>query len=65
MKGGDNMAKKKQSLRIQISFKEKYDDLEVYNWILSSSSMVGISGFIKSILKEAMLEEQNKNAIEN
>ena len=65
MKGGDNMTKKKQSLRIQISFMEKYDDREVYNWILSSSSMVGISGFIKSILKEAMLKEQNKNAIEN
>ena len=59
------LTKKKQSLRIQISFKEKYDDLELYNWILTKASVIGISGFIKSILKEAMLKEQNKNAIEN
>ena len=57
------MTKKKQSLRIQISFKEKYDDLELYNWILTKASVIGISGFIKSILKEAMIKD--KNALEN
>lgn len=45
---------KKQSLRIQISFKEKPDDLEIYNWVEEKSSIIGTSSFIKSILKEAM-----------
>lgn len=46
--------KKKQSLRVQISFKEKFDDLEIYNWVEEKSKIIGVSAFIKSILKEAM-----------
>ena len=48
---------KKQSLRIQISFKERIDDIEIYNWIEDKSSVIGVSGFIKSVLKEAMDKE--------
>ncbi len=51
---------KKQSLRIQISFKEKPDELEIYNWVGEKSSIIGTSSFIKSILKEAMEREKLK-----
>lgn len=49
---------KKQSLIIQISFKERIDDIEIYNWIEEKSSVIGVSGFIKSVLKEAMEKEK-------
>ena len=51
---------KKQSLRIQISFKEKMEDLEIYNWIEERSKIMGVSAFIKTVLKEAM-DKENKN----
>ena len=49
---------KKQSLRVQISFKEKMEDLEIYNWIEETSKIIGVSAFIKSVLKEAMDNEK-------
>ena len=49
---------KKQSLRVQISFKEKVDELEIYNWIEENSKIIGVSAFIKSVLKEAMEREK-------
>ena len=49
---------KKQSLRIQISFKEKMEDLEIYNWIEERSKIMGVSAFIKTVLKEAMDKEK-------
>ena len=49
---------KKQSLRVQISFKEKMEDLEIYNWIEEKSQIIGVSAFIKSFLKEAMYNEK-------
>lgn len=52
---------KKQSLRIQISFKEKMDDLEIYNWVEEKSKIIGISSFIKLVLKEAMDKEKINN----
>ena len=36
---------KKQSLRVQISFKEKMEDLEIYNWIEEKSKIIGVSAF--------------------
>lgn len=51
---------KKQSLRIQISFKEKLDDLEIYNWVEENSKIIGVSAFIKSVLKKAMDQEKDK-----
>ena len=52
---------KKQSLRVQISFKEKVDELEIYNWIEENSKIIGVSAFIKSVLKEAMEREKITN----
>ena len=56
-KGAKDMSKK-QSLRIQISFKEKMEDLEIYNWIEEKSKIMGVSAFIKTVLKEAMDKEK-------
>ena len=49
---------KKQSLRIQISFKEKMEDLEIYNWIEEKSKIMGVSAVIKTVLKEALDKEK-------
>ena len=49
---------KKQSLRVQITFKKKMEDLEIYNWIEEKSKIIGVSAFIKSVLKEAMDNEK-------
>lgn len=53
---------KNQSLRIQISFKEKIDELEIYNWVDEKYSIIGTRSFIKSILKEAMEREKVKES---
>lgn len=57
---GAILMSKKQSLRIQISFKEKLDDLEIYNWVEENSKIIGVSAFIKSVLKKAMDQEKDK-----
>ena len=36
------------------------EDLEIYNWIEEKSKIIGVSAFIKSVLKEAMDRENNK-----
>ena len=51
---------KKQSLRVQISFKEKMEDLEIYNWIEEKSKILGVSAFIKSLLKKLWTTKSNK-----
>lgn len=40
-----------------ISFKETVEDIKLYNWICSKSSC---SCFIKDILREYMIQEQEK-----
>lgn len=43
---------------IHLSFKENYEDINLYNWIISHSNK---SGFIKDILKKEMAKELAKN----
>ena len=38
--------------------KEKMEDLEIYNWIEEKSKIMGVSAFIKTVLKEAMDKEK-------
>jgi hypothetical protein len=45
-------------LIIHLSFKNDVPDINLYNWIISHSNK---SGFIKDILKKAMIEELAKN----
>ena len=45
-------------VRLQISFKENVNDLEIYNYILEKSEIIGISAYIKSLVKSEMEKEK-------
>lgn len=45
-------------VRLQISFKENVNDLEIYNYILEKSETIGISSYIKSLVKSEMEKEK-------
>ena len=51
---------KKQSLKIQVSFKENIQDLEIYNHILDQSKVMGISSYIKMLISEDMKKRNSK-----
>ena len=51
---------KKQSLRIQISFKERIDDIEIYNWIEEKSS-----AYIKDLIVQDMLKQSKNNVVDD
>ena len=51
---------RKQSLKLQVSFKETVRDLEIYNFLLGQiKDTIGISTYIKMLIVEAM-EKRNK-----
>ncbi|WP_158534783.1 hypothetical protein [Romboutsia maritimum] len=45
---------KKQSLKLQVSFKENISDIEIYNYILEKGKIMGISSYIKILVAEDM-----------
>lgn len=51
---------RKQSLKLQVSFKESIRDLEIYNYLLDEiKDTVGISTYIKLLIQKDM-QEKNK-----
>jgi hypothetical protein len=51
---------KKQSIKIQVSFKENINDLEIYNYILEKGKIMGISSYIKTLVAKDMKNENSK-----
>ena len=49
---------KKQSLKLQVSFKENISDIEIYNYILEKGKIMGISSFIKTLVAKDMKENK-------
>ena len=46
---------RKQSLKVQVSFKENVRDLEIYNFLLDQiKDTIGISTYIKMLIVEDM-----------
>ena len=54
--------KKKQGLKLQVSFKENMRDLEIYNFLLEEIKVeVGISVYIKMLIAEDMKKRNSNN----
>ncbi|MGL5651207.1 MAG: hypothetical protein ACRDDE_05610 [Paraclostridium sp.] len=51
------MAKKKQSLKLPVSFKENIRDLALYNYVLQQKDSLGISTYIKLLIEKDMKEK--------
>ena len=53
--------KRKQGLKLQVSFKENMRDLEIYNFLLEEiKGEVGISVYIKMLIAEDMKKRNKK-----
>ena len=53
--------KKKQSLKLSISFKENIRDLEIYNFLIDTiKDEMGISTYIKMLISEDMKKRNSK-----
>ena len=53
--------KRKQGLKLQVSFKENIRDLEIYNFLLEEiKEEIGISVYIKMLIAEDMKERNKK-----
>ncbi len=56
--------KRKQGLKLQVSFKENIRDLEIYNFLLEEiKGEVGISVYIKMLIAEDMKKRNKKRAL--
>ena len=54
--------KRKQGLKLQVSFKENIRDLEIYNFLLEEiKGEVGISVYIKMLIAEDMKKRNSNN----
>ena len=54
--------KRKQGLKLQVSFKENIRDLEIYNFLLEEiKGEVGISVYIKMLIAEDMKKRNLNN----
>ena len=51
------MTKKKQSLKLPVSFKENIRDLALYNYVLDQKETLGISTYIKLLIEKDMREK--------
>ena len=51
------MTKKKQSLKLPVSFKENIIDLALYNYVLEQKDTLGISTYIKLLVEKDMKEK--------
>lgn len=51
------MTKKKQSLKLPVSFKENIRDLALYNYVLQQKDSLGISTYIKLLIEKDMKEK--------
>lgn len=55
------MNNKTDSIRVSISFKENIEEIELYNFLKSQSSLIGYSGYIKMLLKKEMEKLKNNS----
>ena len=56
--------KRKQGLKLQVSFKENIRDLEIYNFLLEEiKGEVGISVYIKMLIAEDMKKRNKKRTL--
>lgn len=53
------MSQSKKGNRYQISFKENIQELELMNFMLEQAELIGISSYIKMLIKKDM-QEKNK-----
>lgn len=53
------MSQSKKGNRYQISFKENLQELELMNFMLEQAELIGISSYIKMLIKKDM-QEKNK-----
>ena len=53
------MSQSKKANRYQISFKENLQELELMNFMLQEAELIGISSYIKMLIKKDM-QEKNK-----
>lgn len=51
------MTKRKQSLKLPISFKENLRDLALYNYLLEQKDTLGISTYVKLLIEKDMKEK--------
>lgn len=54
------MSQSKKGNRYQISFKENLQELELMNFMLEQAELIGISSYIKMLIKKDMQEKENK-----
>lgn len=59
-KGVSLMSQSKKGNRYQISFKENLQELELMNFMLEQAELIGISSYIKMLIKKDMQEKENK-----
>lgn len=53
------MSQSKKGNRFQISFKENVQEIELMNYMLEKSNIIGISNYIKLLIAKEM-EQENK-----
>lgn len=58
------MSHSKKGNRFQISFKENVQEIELMNYMLEKSSIVGISSYIKTLIAEDMYKNKKESKIE-
>ncbi|MEF9992054.1 MAG: hypothetical protein RRZ84_07165 [Romboutsia sp.] len=51
------MTKRKQSLKLPVSFKENIRDLALYNYTLEQKDTLGISTYVKLLIEKDMREK--------
>ena len=55
------MSQSKKGNRYQISFKENIQELEIMNYMLEKSKIMGISTYIKMLISEDMKKNKKNN----
>lgn len=53
------MSQSKKGNRYQISFKENIEELELMNFMLEQSKLIGISSYIKMLINKDMQEKNS------
>lgn len=48
------------AVKVTLSFKDNIDDITLYKYLEEKGKVVGKSGYIKTLLKEAMDKEKNE-----
>lgn len=54
------MSQSKKGNRFQISFKENIQEIELMNFMLEESQLLGISTYIKTLIAEDMKKKKQK-----